>query len=63
MLHETELNIISKVANKLTESVIGNIDIKSPVEHQVQKQELKDSGWGIHVDKINPMKINFHKNY
>ena len=37
--------------NNLTESDIDNIDVRSQLEHQIQMQELKDSGWIF--DKVN----------
>ena len=43
-----------KINNNLTESDIDNIDVRSQLEHQIQMQELKDSGWIF--DKINSMK-------
>ena len=48
-----------KINNKLTESDIDNIDIRSQLEHQIQMQELKDSGWIF--DKINSIKVSFCK--
>ena len=48
-----------KIINSLTESDIDNIDVRSQLEHQIQMQELKDSGWIF--DKINSMKISFYK--
>ena len=54
-----ELYINLKINNNLTESDIDNIDIRSQLEHQIQMQELKDSGWIF--DKINSMKISFYK--
>ena len=50
-----ELYINLKINYNLTESDIDNIDIRSQLEHQIQMQELKDSGWIF--DKINSMKI------
>ena len=44
-----------KINNNLTESDIDNIDVKSQLEHQIQIQEMKGSGWIF--DKINSMKI------
>ena len=41
----------------ITQSDIDNIDIKSPLEHQIQKQEMKDSGWRF--DKLYSMTIYF----
>ena len=43
----------------ITESDIHNIDVNSQLEHQIQIQETKESGWMI--DKINSMKIRFRK--
>ena len=54
-----ELYINLKINNNLTESGIDNIDIRSQLEHQIQMQELKDSGWIF--DKINSMKKSFYK--
>ena len=45
--------------HNLTETDIDNIDIKSPLEHQLQQQELQDSGWRF--DKNNSMTIYFYK--
>ena len=47
------------INHNLTETDIDNIDIKSPLEHQIQIQELKDCGWRF--DKINSMTIYFYK--
>ena len=44
--------------HNLTESDLGKIDIKSPLEHQIQQQEMKDSSWRF--DKINTMTIYFN---
>ena len=44
----------------LTESDINNIHVKSHLEHEIQIQERKDSGWIF--DKLNSMKIRFYKN-
>ena len=54
-----ELYINLKINNNLIESDIANIDIRSQLEHQIQMQELKDSGWIF--DKINSMKTSFYK--
>ena len=45
VLDETELFINLNINHKLTESDLGKIDNKSPLEHQVQQQEMEDSGW------------------
>ena len=36
-----------------------NDDVKSQLEHQIQNQETKESGWI--VDKVDSMKIFFIK--
>ena len=43
----------------LTESDIRNIDVESQLEHQIQIQETKESGWIY--DKISSIKIRFCK--
>ena len=43
----------------LTETDINNIEVKSLLEHQIQQQEMKDSGWRF--DNINSMTIYFYK--
>ena len=45
VLDETELLINSNIDLRLTESDLDKIEIKSPLEHQIQQQEMKDSGW------------------
>ena len=55
VLDETELFINLNINHNLTETDINNIDVKSPLEHQIQQQEMKDSGWRF--DKINSMII------
>ena len=57
--NEIELYINLTINHNLTESDIDNIDIKSQLEHQIQIQETKESGWIF--DKINSMKILFYK--
>ena len=44
-MDETELFINLNIIHNLTESDLDNIDVKSPLEHQIQQQEMKDSGW------------------
>ena len=44
MFDEVELLFNIKINHNLKERDIKNIDIKSPLEQQVQKQEIKDSG-------------------
>ena len=53
-----ELYLNLNINNISTESDIGNIDVGSPLEHQIQNQEMKESGWIF--DKINSMKISFY---
>ena len=53
VLDETELFINLNINHNLTQIDIDNIDIKSPLEFQIQQQEMKDSGWRF--DKINSM--------
>ena len=45
--------------HKLTQTDIDKIDVISPLEHQIQQQEVKDSGWRF--DKINSMTVYFKK--
>ena len=59
VLEETELFIILNFNHNLTESDLDKIDVKSPLEHQIQQQEMKDSGWRF--DKINSMTVYFCK--
>ena len=54
-----ELYMNLKIINNLTESDINNIDVRSQLDHQIQIQELKDSGWIF--DKVTSMKISFYK--
>ena len=55
VLDETEFFINLNVYHKLTQTDIDNIDVKSPLQHQIQQQEMKDSGWRI--DKINSLTV------
>ena len=59
LLDETELFITLNINHNLTQTDIDNIDVKSPLEHQIQPQEMKDSGWRF--DKINSMTVYFYK--
>ena len=56
---EIELFNNLKINNNITESDIKNTDVKYQLEHQIQIQETKESGWIF--DKINSMKIRFFK--
>ena len=59
VLDETELfnNII--INHNLTARDLDNIDVRSPLEHQFQQQEMENSGWRF--DKTNSMTIYFYK--
>ena len=59
ILDETELFINLNINHNLTQSDLDNINIISPLEFQIQQQEMKDSGWRF--DKINSMTIYFYK--
>ena len=59
VLDETELFINLNINHNLTQSDLDKIDFKSPLEQQIQKQEVKDSGWRF--DKINSMTVFFYK--
>ena len=43
--NEIELYMNLKINHNLTESDIDNIDVRSQLEHQIQIQETKESGW------------------
>ena len=55
LLDETELFINLNINQNLTQSDLDKIDIRSPLEHQIQKQEMKNSGWRF--DKLYSMTI------
>ena len=55
----TELFNNSNINHNLTESGIVKIDVRSPLEHQIQQQDVKNSGWRF--DKIYSMTIFFYK--
>ena len=57
--NETEIYIKLNINHILTESDTDNIDVRSQLEHQIQIQEMKESGWIF--DKINSKKKSFHK--
>ena len=59
MLDETDLSIILEIIHNLTETDVSHIDIKSPLEHQIQHQEMQYSGWRF--DRINSMTKCFFK--
>ena len=59
VLDETELFTSLKINHNLTESDLDNIDVFSPLEHQNQTQEKKESGWRF--DKVNSNLVYFYK--
>ena len=59
VLDETEIFFNLNNNHNLTETDNDISDIKSPLEHQIQQQEIKDSGWRF--QKINSMIIYFCK--
>ena len=59
VVDERELFINLNINHNFTESDLDNIDNKSPIEHQIQQQEMKASGGRL--DKINSMTIYFHQ--
>ena len=59
ILDETELFINLNINQNLTQTDLNKIDIRSPLELQIQQQEMKDSGWRF--DKISSMRIYFYK--
>ena len=54
---EIELFIKLNIIHNITETDVKNIDVKSQLQHQIQIQETKESGWII--ERINSMKIRF----
>ena len=59
VLDETEIFINLNINHNLTQTDIDKNDFLSPLEHQIQQQEMKDSGWRF--DKITSMTIYFYK--
>ena len=59
LLDETELFINLNINHNLTQTDLDNINVVSSLEHQIQEQEMKDSGGRF--DKINSMTIYFYK--
>ena len=59
VLDETELFINLKINHNLIQTDLDIINVVSSLEHQIQQQEMKDSGWRF--DKINSMTIYFYK--
>ena len=56
---EIEVFFNLNINNNLTETDNNNIDVNSQLEHQIQVQETKESGWVF--DKINSMKMRLYK--
>ena len=59
LLDETEMYINLNINHNLTQGDIDNINITSPLERQIQNQEMQDSGWRF--DKLYSMTIYFYK--
>ena len=59
VLDETELFNSLNFNHNLTETDLDNIDVKSPLEHQIQQPEMKYSIWRF--DNINSLIIFFFK--
>ena len=59
ILDETELFINLNINHNLTQTDLENINVVSSLEHQIQQQEMKNSGWRF--DKINSMTVYFYK--
>ena len=59
VIDEAELFITLNNNYNLIETDIDNFENKSPLEQQIQNQEMKDSGWRF--DKTNSMTISFYK--
>ena len=57
--NEIELFRNLNINHNLTQSDINIIDVRSQLEHQIQVQDTKESGWIF--DKINSLKISFDK--
>ena len=58
---ETELFINLNINFNLTQTNFDNIDNQSLLEHQIQQQEMKNSGWRL--DKTNSMIVYFLQNW
>ena len=59
VLDEIELFINLNINHNLTQSDLDKMDIVSPLDCQIQQQQMKDSGWRF--DKINSMTVYFYK--
>ena len=47
LLDETESFLNLNNNHNLTESDLDKIDVRYPLEHQIQQQEMKKSGWSV----------------
>ena len=54
-LDETELFNNFDFNRNLTQIYLDDIDVSSPLEHKLQQQEIKDSGWRF--NNINSMTV------
>ena len=59
VLDETELLINLNINHNLTENDRENFDVRSPLEHQIQQQEMKHSSW--RYDNFNSIIVYFFK--
>ena len=59
LLDETELFINLNINQNLTQRDIDNINVTFPLDHQIQQQKTRDSGWRF--DIINSRTIYFYK--
>ena len=59
VLDETEFFINININHNLFQTDIDNVDVESALEHQIQQQEMKDSG--RRFDKIISKKVSFYK--
>ena len=54
-----EIELVINLNNNHNSTDLDNIDVKTQLEHQIQNQETKGSGWNF--DKTNSMKTDFIK--
>ena len=59
VLDETELFNNLNINHNITQSDLNIINVASSLEHHIQQQEMKDSGWRF--DEINSMTVYFCK--
>ena len=57
VVDETEIFINLNSNHNLIETDIDNFDVKSPLENQIQQQEMRDSGWRF--DRNNSKTVYF----